>query len=117
MGEAIYSIAIFVAAFLLCSVLLFITIQREKAVPTFQLDTSIGTYFLELEVIKTPIGPFNWDPFLKFYHANFTIPVDKDYYNKVSVGDVISNQLSTGPRIFKESHCFWKVIVVRKTKT
>jgi hypothetical protein len=117
MDEVIYTIAIFVGTFLLCGILFFITVQREKAVPTFQPATSVGSYFLELEVIKTPMGPFNWDPFLKFYHTTFTIPVDKDYYNMVSVGEVISNQLSTGPRIFKESNCFWKVTVVKKTKT
>jgi hypothetical protein len=110
------SLALFFAIMLIVAAFWFVTTQREKNIQVVQPDTSVGSYLLTLEVIKKPIGPFNWDPFQQLYKTQFTIPVDKDYYNKVSVGDVIVNQPSTGPTYIKEAHCFWQLKVIGKNE-
>ncbi len=115
MSETLYALFIFVFALAIVGVLFLITFSRERNIPEIQpITMEAGKYYLTLEVIKQPIPPFNWDPFIKWYHAQFTLPVDKDFYYKAYVGENIVNQLSTGPKFFKEANCVWQVKVLEK---
>lgn len=42
------------------------------------------------------------------------IPVDKDYYDSVSVGDVINNEFRVGSLIMRGSFGNWKITVDKK---
>lgn len=46
----------------------------------------------------------------------FEVPVDKDYYNKLSVGDTLTDSFRMGSLIMKGSIGKWKVKIVDKRK-
>lgn len=46
--------------------------------------------------------------------VDFEIPVDKDYYNKVSVGQELTDNFRFGSLIFKGSFGSWRIKVTNK---
>lgn len=87
----------------------------ETNVEEIKVQKGIARYIVTLE-IKQEHYTLDFEQHMKdeMNATTIQIPVDKEYYDEVSVGAVIDNSFRTGSMIMKGSFGNWKVTVKDK---
>ena len=88
----------------------------EENVSSIKVDKGIAKYVVTLEIKQTHYT-LDLEQHLKDEMNEITIqiPVDKEYYDSVSVGTVIDDSFRMGTMIMKGSFGKWKVTVKDKS--
>lgn len=89
--------------------------EIENQITDIKVENGTAKYVLTLN-IKQIHYSFDISEHLKdsMNDLSIQIPVDKEYYDSVSVGDVIDDSFRVGSAIFKGSFGSWKVTVEDK---
>lgn len=83
-----------------------IEIKEEKGIAKYVLTFNISQTHFSLDISEHLKDSMN--------DIDLQIPVDKEYYDSVEIGDVITNDFRMGSLIFKGSFGDWKVKVSDK---
>lgn len=90
--------------------------QLSQEIVDTKVENGTAKYVLTLS-IKQIHYSFDLDKHLKdmLNEINIVISVDKDYYNSVQVGDIVSEEFRVGSAVVSGSYGSWKVTVKDKT--
>ena len=89
--------------------------KLEKSVTDLKVDTGTAKYVLTIN-IKQSHFTLDLSEHLKdsMNDISIQIPVDKEYYDSVKVGDIIDDSFRMGSFVFKGSWGNWRVTVKNK---
>ena len=89
--------------------------ELETQITDIKIENGTAKYVLTLNIKQVH---YSFDPaeHLKdsMNDVSIQIPVDKEYYDSVRVGDVIDNSFRVGSAVFKGSYGSWEITVEDK---
>lgn len=90
------------------------TVKETKFI-TCDMSSFDTLYVITFEISQSHLS-FDLTEHLKdaMNKLTFEVPVDVDYFNKLKIGDTVSNQFRTGSLIAKGSIGKWKIRVIDK---
>lgn len=80
-----------------------VSIKQEKGIEKYIITFRVKQSHISLDVKKHLKDAMNT--------VTFDVPVDKEYYDSLSVGDVINDDFRMGSLVFKGSVGNWKITV------
>lgn len=88
---------------------------KETKIPTCDMSSFSTLYIITFEISQSHLS-LDLTEHLKdaMNKLTFEVPVDVDYFNKLKIGDIVSNQFRTGSLIAKGSIGKWKIRVIDK---
>lgn len=81
-------------------------VENEDGIPMYVITFKIKQSHISLDIKKHIKDAIN--------ELTLSVPVDKEYYNSVSVGDVINDDFRFGSLIMRGSFGNWRVTVGKK---
>ena len=90
--------------------------QLQKDIVDFKVENGVAKYVLTINIKQTHFT-LDLSQHLKdsMNDISIQVPVDKEYYDSVDIGDVLDDSFRMGSFIFKGSWGNWKVTVQNKT--
>lgn len=90
--------------------------QLQKDIVDFRVENGVAKYVLTINIKQTHFT-LDLSQHLKdsMNDISIQVPVDKEYYDSVDIGDVLDDSFRMGSFIFKGSWGNWKVTVQNKT--
>lgn len=87
----------------------------EKEVTDIKVEKGVAKYVVTFEIRQRHYG-FDFEQHMKdeMNAISIQIPVDKEYYDKVEVGDIIDDSFRMGSMVMKGSFGSWEISVEDK---